>query len=184
MEFLTQFAATEEAAGGDIFSTLGIHWELLAFQIIAFLILVWLLGKFVYPWLMKSVDERQAKIEESVKAVEEAEKKAESAQEEIAKLLKEARAEAKDIVTTAKDEAAAMVADAEGKAKTRAEKIAKDAHDQIEKDVLAARKALHNDTIELVALATEKIVGKTVSDGIDKKIITDAVKTETVKERA
>ena len=177
MEYLTQFASTE-AAGGDIFSTLGIDWRLLVLQIVAFLILVWALGKFVYPWLMKSVDERQAKIEESVKAAELAEKKAESAQEEVAKLLKEARAEAKDIVTTAKDEAAAMVADAEGKAKTRAEKIAKDAHDQIEKDVIAARKALHNDTIELVALATEKIVGKTVNDSIDKKIIAEAVKEQ------
>lgn len=178
MNFLTQFAATEEAASGDILTTLGIHWELLVFQIIAFLILVWALGKFVYPWLMKSVDERQAKIEESVKAAEEAEKKAESAQEDIAKLLKEARVEAKEIVTTAKDEAAAMVADAEGKAKTRAEKIVKDAQDQLSKDVIAARKALHNDTLELVALATEKIVGKTVSDGIDKKIIAAAVKDE------
>lgn len=178
MNFLTQFASTEEAAGGDIFTTLGIDWRLLLLQIVAFLILVWALGKFVYPWLMKNVDERQAKIEESVKAAELAEKKAELAQEEVAKLLKEARAEAKDIVTTAKDEAAAMVADAEGKAKTRAEKIAKDAHDQIEKDVIAARKALHNDTIELVALATEKIVGKTVNDGIDKKIIAEAVKEQ------
>lgn len=175
MDYLTQFAATE-AAGGDIFGTLGIDVRLLVLQIIAFLILVWALGKFVYPWLMKQVDERQAKIEESVKAAEEAEKKAESAQEEVAKLLKEARTEAKDIVTTAKDEAAAMVADAEAKAKTRAEKIVKDAHDQIEKDVIAARKALHNDTIELVALATEKIVGKTVSESVDKKIIADAVK--------
>lgn len=176
MNFLTQFAATEEAASGDIMTTLGIHWELLVFQIIAFLILVWALGKFVYPWLMKSVDERQAKIEESVKAAEEAEKKAESVQEDIAKLLKEARTEAKDIVTTAKDEAAAMVADAESKAKSRAEKIVKDAHDQLEKDVIAARKALHNDTIELVALATEKIVGASVNESIDKKIIADAVK--------
>jgi F-type H+-transporting ATPase subunit b len=175
MEYMTQFAATEEASG-DIMTTLGIHWELLAFQIIAFLILVWALGKFVYPWLMKSVDERQAKIEESVKAAEEAEKKAESAQEDIAKLLKEARVEAKDIVTTAKDEAAAMVADAESKAKNRAEKIVKDAHEQLEKDVIAARKALHNDTIELVALATEKVVGKTVDAKADSKIIAEAVK--------
>ena len=177
MNHLTQFAETE-ASGKDIFSTLGIHWELLVFQIIAFLILVWALGKFVYPWLMKNVDERQAKIEESVKAAEAAEKKAENAQEEIAKLLKEARTEAKDIVTTAKDEAAAMVADAEAKAKARADKVAKDAHDQLEKDVIAARKQLRNDTIELVALATEKIVGKTVSDSVDKKIIAAAVKDE------
>ncbi len=177
MNFLTQFAETE-AAGGDIFSTLGIDWRLLVLQIVAFLILVWALGKFVYPWLMKSVDERQAKIEESVKAAEEAEKKAESAQDEIAKMLKEARSEAKDIVTTAKDEAAAMVSDAEVKAKTRAEKIVRDAHDQLEKDVIAARKTLHNDTLELVALATEKIVGKSVSDTVDKKIIAEAVKEQ------
>lgn len=178
MNPFTNFAATETAASGDILTTLGIHWELLVFQIVAFLILVWALGKFVYPWLMKQVDERQAKIEESVKAAEEAEKKAETAQDEIAKLLKEARTEAKDIVTTAKDEAAAMVADAEGKAKQRADKIVADAQSQLEKDVIAARKTLHNDTIELVALATEKIVGKTVSDGIDKKIIAAAVKEQ------
>jgi len=178
MNYLTQFASTEGAAGGDIFTTLGIDWRLLILQIVAFVILVGLLGKFVYPWLMKNVDERQAKIEESVKAAEEAEKKAESAQEAIAKLLKDARAEAKDIVTTAKDEAAAMVADAEGKAKNRADKIVKDAHDQLSKDVIAARKALHNDTIELVAMATEKIVGKTVNEGVDKKIITEAVKEQ------
>ena len=178
MELLTQFAATEAGADKDIFSTLGIHWELLALQVVAFLILVWALGKFIYPWLMKQVDERQAKIEESVKAAEEAEKKAESAQEEVAKLLKEARVEAKDIVSTAKDEAVAMVASAEAKAKQRADKIVTDAHEQLEKDVIAARKALHNDTIELVALATEKIVGKTVSDSVDKNIIAAAVKEQ------
>lgn len=176
MELLTQFATAETGGNKDIFSTLGIHWELLVLQIVAFLILVWALGKFVYPWLMKSVDERQAKIEESVKAAEVAEKKAESAQEEIAALLKEARKEAKDIVTTAKDEAAAMVEASDAKAKTRADKIVKDAHDQLEKDVVAARKALHNDTIDLVALATEKVVGNLADAKLDKKVIESAVK--------
>ena len=177
MDYLTRFAATE-AAGGDIFSTLGIDWRLLVLQIVAFLILVWALGKFVYPWLMKSVDERQDAIEASAKAAEAAEKNAVEAQEKIAKMLKDARVEAKDIVATAKDEATAMIAESESKAKSRADKIVKDAHDQLEKDVIAARKALHNDTIELVALATEKIVGKSVSDTVDKKIITAAVKEQ------
>lgn len=177
MEVLTQFAATQGSGESqDIFSTLGIHWELLVLQIVAFLILVWALGKFVYPWLMKSVDERQAKIEESVKAAEEAEKKAESAQEDIAKLLKEARKEAKEIVATAKDEAAAMVEASDAKAKARADKIVADAHDKIEKDVIAARKALHNDTIDLVALATEKVVGNLADAKLDKKVIESAVK--------
>lgn len=178
MSMLNYFAAAEAHAAEekDIFSALGIDWQILIFQIIAFLLLVWLLGKFVYPWLMKSVDERQEKIEESVKAAQAAEEKAESAQDEIAKMLKEARKEAGEIVTTAKDEANAMIEASDKKAKQRAEKIVADAHEQIEKDVIAARKALHNDTIELVALATEKIIGKAVSDKVDDKVIAAAVK--------
>ena len=176
MNVLTQFASTEASGEKDIFTTLGIDWQLLLLQIIAFVILVWALGKFVYPWLMKSVDERQAKIEESVKAAQEAEKKAESAQEDIAAMLKEARKEAKEIVATAKDEATAMVEASDKKAKVRSEKIVADAHDQIEKDIIAARKALHNDTIELVAMATEKVVGRAMSDKVDEKIIAAAVK--------
>ena len=177
MGILTQLASTEAApASGNIFTSLGIDWKVLLLQTVAFLLLVWLLGKFVYPWLMKSVDERQEKIEESVKAAQAAEKKAESAQDEIAKMLKEARKEASEIVITAKDEAAAMVESSDKKAKARSEKIVADAHDQIEKDVIAARKTLHNDTIDLVAMATEKVIGKTVTDKVDDKVIASAVK--------
>jgi F-type H+-transporting ATPase subunit b len=166
------------AASGNVFTALGIDGQMLLIQGIAFLLLIFVLAKWVFPVLMKAVDDRQAAIEAGQKAAEQAEKKAEDAQEEVQKALKEARAEAKDIVATAKDEATAQIADAENKAKTRADKIVKDAHDQLEKDVIAARKTLHNDTIELVALATEKVVGKTVSKDIDKKIIASAVKEE------
>lgn len=166
------------ASSGDVFSALGIDWQMLIIQGLAFLILVFVLAKWVFPVLLKTVDARQEAIEAGQKAAEEAEHKAEEAQAEVKNALKEARAEAKDIVTTAKDEATAMIADSEAKAKTRADKIVKDAHDQLEKDVIAARKTLHNDTIELVALATEKVVGKTVSKDVDKKIIASAVKDE------
>ncbi len=169
---LQHFAA---AASGDVFTALGIDGKMLLFQGVAFIILVFILGKYVYPVLMKTVDERQAKIEESVKAAQDAEKNAESAEENITKLLKEARAEAKDIVTTAKDEAAAMVAASEDKAKQRSEKIVADAHEQLQKDIIAARKQLHNDTIELVAMATEKVVGKSISEKIDDTLIASAV---------
>lgn len=176
---LTNFAATEHASGGDsIFTSLGIDGQMLLYQVVAFLILTFVLAKWVFPVLMKAVDDRQEAIEAGTKAAEAAEQKAAEATEELQKLMKEARAEAKEIVATAKDEANAMVADSEVKAKSRAEKIVKDAHEQLEKDVIAARKALFNDTIDLVATATEKVVGKAVSDGVDKKIINEAVKDQ------
>ncbi len=174
---LTQFAASEATeAGGDIFSSLGINGQMLLFQAVAFVILVVLMGKFVFPILMRAVDERQEKIEAGQKAAQESIDKAAKSQEEISEMLKEARAEAKDIVNTAKDEAAAMVAEGETRAKQKAEKIVADAHEQLEKDVIAARKTLHNDTIELVALATEKIVSKSYAKETDKKVIDAALK--------
>lgn len=175
MNLLTQFATTEPASG-DVFAALGIDLKMLIFQVIAFVILVWLLGKFVYPILMKTVDARQAEIEASTKAAADAEKQATEAKLAVEKLMKQARREAGDIVTTAKEEATAAIEAAETKSKTRAERIIADAHAQIDKDIVAAKKALHNETLELIALATEKVVGKTVNAKVDDAVISAAIK--------
>lgn len=175
MTFLSHFAETA-ASNGDVFSALGIDWRLLILQIVAFLILVWLLAKFVYPWLMKSVDERQANIEAAAKAATEAQAAAADSQHETELLLETARKEAADIVATAKLEAADMQSKAEEKAKSAAEKIVADAHVQLSKDVEAAKRALHNETLELVALATEKVIGAAHTSKADQELIAKSVK--------
>lgn len=175
---LTQFAeasthsAAAESASGGVFSALGIEWQMLLFQIIGFVILVGIMGKFVYPILLKAVDARQENIEEGAKAAAEAEKKAAEAEANIESLLKKARTEAADIVATAKAEATQMVEKAEDGAKTKAERIVAEAHEEIAKDVLAARKALEKDTLSLVKQAA----GLAVSSVADAKLDTAVVK--------
>ena len=175
MNFLTNFAETAEA-NEDIFAALGIDWRLLILQIVAFLILVVLLGKFVYPWLMKSVDERQANIEEAAKAAKKAQESAADSQAETAALLAEARKESAEIVATAKLEAAEIASTSEAKAKSTAEKIVADAHAQISKDIDKARRELHDETLELITLATEKIVRKKLDSKADEALIADVLK--------
>ncbi len=175
MNFLYTFAETAEPSGG-LFGALGIDWRLLILQIVAFLILVWVLGKFVYPWLMKSVDERQANIEAASKAAQKAEEAAAETQEETAQLMAQARKEAAEIVSTAKLEATELSSATEKKAKATAEKIVANAHDQLTKDIAAAKRDLHNETIELIALATGKVVGKTFDGAADKALIADVLK--------
>ena len=180
MDYLTSFKALATAAAEpektDVMTALGIDWTLLALQIVAFLILVWLLAKFVYPVFVRVIDERQDQIEAGTKAAREAEKKAARAEKEVEKLLKEARTQAKDIVQTAKEEAIAAIEAAEGKAKQKADAIVAGAKEQIEKDVIAAQKTLHNETLELVALATEKVLGGSLTAQVDSKVIATAVK--------
>jgi F-type H+-transporting ATPase subunit b len=175
MTFLRQLAETETAQTG-LFGALGIDVRLLLLQVIAFLILVFLLGKFVYPWLMKSVDERQENIEAAAKAAVEAKKDAAATHEKTAALLAEARKEAAEIVSTAKLESAEMLTHSEKKARKTAEQIVADAQAQIETDISRAKKDLYNETLELVSLATKKVVGTELDGTLDNKRIAAAVK--------
>lgn len=175
MNFLTTFAETAEPQG-DIMSALGIDWRLLILQIVAFLILVWLLGKFVYPWLMKSVDERQKNIEDAAKAAKKAHESAVETQAETAELLAEARKEAAGIVETAKLEAADIASTSEARARSTAEKIVADGQAQIEKDIDKARRELHDETLQLIGIATEKVVRKTHDKKADESLIAEALK--------
>ena len=170
---ITQLA--ESAPSGDILATLGIDLKLLLFQIVAFLVLVVLLGKFVFPVFIKIVDKRQAAIEESNKAAVDASKHAEKAQHEISELLRAAREEASGIVGTAKDEARDLVLRAEERSKAQAESIVTAAKADIAKEVVAAKKALHNETLALVVLATEKVASKQIAASTDKALIKKAL---------
>ena len=175
-DLLTQFASSEVVVEkADMFSSIGIDWKLLALQTIAFLVLLWFLKKFVYPPLVAMLDKREAQIEESTRAAVEASKRAAESQEKVDKLLSQARTEAREIVATAKSEAGAMLTDAETKSKQQTENMVAQAQDSIAKEVLAAKKALHNETIELVAQATAKVVGKTVDAKVDNSVIKAAL---------
>ena len=175
MIFLS-IAAEAAEANEDIFTALGIDWKLLILQIVAFLILVALLGKFVYPLLMKSVDERQKNIEDAAKAAKQAQESAAESEAETAELLAEARKEAAEIVNTAKLEATEIASASEAKAKSTAEKIVADAHAQISKDIDKARRELHDETLALVALATEKIVRTKLDKKADEALIAEVLK--------
>lgn len=170
-----QFASSE-AAQADLFGSLGIDWKLLLVQTVAFLVLLWFLGKFVYPALSRSMDKREEDLEAANKAAIEASKLAAKSKDETERLLKKARSEAKEIVATAKTEADDMRTQAEARAREQAERTITGAQEEIAREVIAAKKALHNETVELVTLATEKVVGNVLSDSLDKKAIKDVLK--------
>lgn len=170
----TSFASSAPAQT-SLLDALGIDWKTLILQIIAFLILVWLLGKYVYPWLIKSVDDRQANIEAVNKAAQEAKESALKTEAQVEKLLAKARVEATDIMATAKLESESVISNAEEKAKKRSDQIVADAQIEIQKEVVAAKAALHNETVELVALATEKIIGSKMSPKLDESIIKETL---------
>ncbi len=169
-------AAAHEAASPGLLQALGIDGKLLIEQSVAFLILVAILGKFVYPALVKAIDARRDAIEAGQQEAKEAAEALEKAEAKVADLLADARREADDIIARSHQETTAMIAEAEEKAKTRADQIVKDARAQLDTDVAKARQALKKDTIELVALATEKVVHEKLDERKDAHLISEALK--------
>jgi len=171
------FAATEAAGEkADILSSLGIDVRLLIVQAIAFLILLWVLTKFVYPVLTSMLDKREATIREGIDAAEKAEQNATEANAEVEKLLSKTRKQASEVITSAKEEAALIVANANDSATNQTERMLERAKSEIEKEIESARKALRDETIDLVALATEKVIGNAMTGTIDHKVISQALK--------
>jgi len=160
-------AEAKQSAG--LFEALGINVTLLVEQTIAFLILVALLGKFVYPALMKAVDSRREAIEAGLQEAKESQEAAEKAQQKVAELLEAARKDADDIIARSHQEATLMVG---------AEQIVADARQQLDNDVRKAREALKRDTIELVALATERVIGEKLDANKDAALVKKALAEE------
>ncbi len=170
--------ATTQSSSPGLFQALGIQWQLFVEQGIAFLILVAILGKFVYPALTKAIDDRRNAIEAGLAEAKESQEALEKAEAKVAELLEQARKDADDILARTHQEAASTVAEAETKAKARAEQIIADAREQLNVDISKAREALKRDTIELVALATERIISEKLDDKKDAQLVHKALAEE------
>jgi F-type H+-transporting ATPase subunit b len=178
----TLFAAA--ASNPGLIQALGIDWKLLIEQAIAFLILVGVLGKYIYPVLIKSIDDRRETIEAGLKEAEKSRQDLEKTEVRIEKLFADARKEADEVLKRAQAEATGVVSDAEVKAKIRAERIIADAHNQLEADITKARASLKRDTAELVALATEKIIHEKLDAKKDAGLIERALVSSTSGDRS
>jgi len=158
-----------------LLQALGIDGKLLIEQAVAFLILLAILAKFVYPALIKSIDARRSQIEAGMEEAKEAAAALEKAEAKVADMLADARKQADEVIARSQKEASGMVAEAEERAKTRADQIVADARAQLQTDISKARQMLKKDTIELVALATEKVVHHKLDTQKDASLITEAL---------
>ncbi len=178
MNSILYLAATEATVGSEsgLFTALGIDVKLLALQGLAFLILVFILGKFVYPHLIKAIDNRRETIEAGLRDAKKAQQELAQVEQNVSEIIRTARLEANDIVVHSRKEAAALVEAAEQKASKQADHIVAEARVQMDHELTAARLALKKETAELVARATEQIIKERIDVKKDAGLLTAALK--------
>ena len=92
------------------------QFGLIFWMALSFLILMFILGKFAFPIIMKSLKEREDSITNALSAAEKAKKEMAALQADNEKLLVQARAERDLMLKEARDTKDAIVSEAKNKA--------------------------------------------------------------------
>ncbi len=143
--------------------------------LLAFLVVVWVIGKKVLPVLNKALTERQDQIRGELEAADKAKADAEDADAERRAALEQARAQAREIVSNA--------ATAADQTKLRAEADAQAIHDRIvqtaEAEVVVARQAAVEEVTarvgEIVLAAAERVIGREIRASDHQDLIDEAI---------
>jgi F-type H+-transporting ATPase subunit b len=144
-------------------------------ELVAFLIVLAFIGKYVLPYLKKALDERAALIGSQLAAADEAKADATAADEDRRAALEEARQQAREIVAQANRTAEQVRADGQANGQNDYERIVGSAEAEVK---LARQRAVDEAASrlgELVMEVVERVIGREVDSKAHRDLIDEAV---------
>ncbi len=143
----------------------------LILQLVSFAVFVWFTMKFVWPPLVKAMDERKAKIADGLAAAERGEHEQELARERAKEVLHDAKTQAAEIKANAEKQAAMIVEEAKTKAQEEGARQLAAAKAEIEQETNKAREQLRGKVAELALVGAEKILRKEINADAHQDIV-------------
>jgi F-type H+-transporting ATPase subunit b len=142
-------------------------------ELLAFAIILFLLGKYVVPFINKAMTDRQDAIRQQFTELDQAKADAKSAEEEFRAQIADARHEAARIREEAREQGAAIIAEMREQAQAEAARIVEHAHTQIEADRQQAVTSLRAEVGTLATDLAGRIVGEALEDQARQSRVVD-----------
>jgi F-type H+-transporting ATPase subunit b len=131
-------------------------------QAIVFLILIWFTFRFIWPPLLKAVDERQKKIAEGLAAAERGQKELQQASGDAAAIVSEAREKALKIVDQANRRSNEIIEEARVTAISEGQRLLGDARQEVALEQSRARDALRKDVANLAVAGASRLLEREI----------------------
>ena len=131
-------------------------------QIGVFIILALFTMKFVWPPIMRALDERAARISEGLAEAERGRQSLAQAGKTAAETIRGGREKAADLIADAEKRAEQIIEKARDDARVEAEKVMAAARDEIEQEEARMREALRGRIADLAVAGAEKILRREV----------------------
>ena len=140
-------------------------------QLIVFGILVWFTMKFIWPPVIKALDERANKIAEGLAAAERGKSDFEQAEKRVAAILAEGRQQVAEMVANADKRAAEIMEAAKQQASDEAAKILAQARADVAQEANRAREALRNQVGILAVKGAEQILRREIDANVHSDLL-------------
>jgi F-type H+-transporting ATPase subunit b len=144
-------------------------------QIVAFLIMVWVLKKYAWKPVMGLLDERKQLIQSEFNSIEEQKKSVGMLTEEYNEKLRGIEAESKKQIQEAIVKGREMAHELEQETRAKAVLILNKAQAEVQKEIAEAKEQLKKDVVNLSMHAVEKIIGEKMDSQKDQKLIEDSL---------
>ncbi len=158
-----------------IISDFGVQPVYLAAQAFNFLILLWILKKFLYAPIFKVLEQRKNMVTESLEKTRTIDQRFQSVDKEVAQRLEQAEKQAKQIINQAHNDANQIITDAQDQARQDVEKITAQGLKEIEHERQHMQNEVHAQLAELVVLGIDRVSGKLLEQSDHEKIVEQTI---------
>jgi F-type H+-transporting ATPase subunit b len=148
---------------------------LMIWTFLAFLVALFVLRKYAWPAITEALEKRQHMIEESIETAERARAEAAGLLEEYRARLREARAQAEEILARARKAGEVHERESVEEARAKREELLEQTRRDIEAETRRAIQEIRSEVADLTILATEKVTRKTLDDDDQKRLVEEAL---------
>lgn len=142
-------------------------------ELVAFVILLWLISKYVLPPLGKAMTARQDMIDRQIKESQEAKERLEKAEADVQELLEHTKADASRIREEARAEGRAIIDELRTKAQEEVDRVRTRGEEQLTAEREQVVAALRADLGRLATELAERIVGESMGDEATQRRVVD-----------
>jgi F-type H+-transporting ATPase subunit b len=146
-------------------------------QAAAFALFIWFTIKFVWPPLLRAIEDRQKQIADGLAAGEQGRKALEISTREAEQVVHGARDRAAEIISQAEKRGAQIIESARNAAREEGQREAAAAKAEIEQEVTRAREQLRDQVAQLAVAGAEKILRREVDAKAHAQLL-DSIKAQ------
>lgn len=169
------FLLSEPSGHSEKPSLLSVNPGLIIWQLIIFVVLLFILKKIAWKPLLDALHSREKGIKDSIEQAEQIKKESEELREQNKKILAEANAQSMKIINDSKDIANKLRDDLMAKAQDDSRKMLEQAKIEIQQEKESAMSDLRNEVSDLAIKAAEKIISENLDETKQKKIVNDFI---------